>query len=253
MADYLNKYEYHAEMVMSKQQNKLTDKAITMFMLHARETSKLFYFECQEDREDAISAATLDFLKYWKGFKENNVVQFKLIRELEDGETFIFKIKNYKEFQYVARENPKKDNEFLTIIPNDRNNKNQVKTAINKTLQNLHDLVKRDHELKMDVSLHKVTGKIAFVDTVNKADHSIISSIQLKLNGKLLILDEKIYEEDKTYEFKKPPYSFNHITSLIRNAIIKFFDENNPKETRNGKKIRFSQFNTESQGAHGIE
>lgn len=241
MADYIDRNIYHDEMVKSKKQGELTPKAITLFQIHAKEVSKMFYFEFPEDREDAIMAANIDFLKYWRGFKENRVVQFKLIRNLNDGEKFLFDISNYKKFDYTARMEPKKDNEF------------RIGINTNKTIQNLSDVMKVAHGHAVEVSLHKVTKKITFMDSCNKDDHSIVSKIELRLNGGLLVKDEKIYEPIKVYNFKEPSKSFNHLTSLIRNAIIKHIDQVFPSEIRNGKKIRFSQMNTESDGVHGIE
>lgn len=68
MAVYVKNRDLLAEIIKSKEQNELTPAAIKMLMTMAREISKVFKYKYEEDREDCISYAMEDILKYWRGF-----------------------------------------------------------------------------------------------------------------------------------------------------------------------------------------
>lgn len=68
MANYIDKKELLAEMIKSKQQGKLTNRVVVMFMRMIREISRGFSYKHKEDREDCNSQAMEDILRYWKRF-----------------------------------------------------------------------------------------------------------------------------------------------------------------------------------------
>lgn len=69
--DYVDKKEFYAEIVKSKQQDELTREAVKMFSLICENKIKMFSYKYFEDREDAIQLAFLKFCLYWRGFDEN--------------------------------------------------------------------------------------------------------------------------------------------------------------------------------------
>jgi hypothetical protein len=211
-----------------------------MFSLLAREFSKNFYFEQEEDREDAIACAVKDFFMYWRNFKECNVLQLSIDRNFIEGESITFNICGMKPFTYVAKNEIQNDNDLL------------IGTTPNKTLINLKsklDLLGREI---VDVTLHQVTQKINVMDTFNKNDLLLKSFVEILLVDKsILIKKDKLYEVKKSYNFEKPPKAFNFFTSYANNGIIKYINEHHPKEIRNGKKIQFSQINKDNNGIYG--
>lgn len=71
MAIYVKNKDLLAEIIKSKEQDQLTSKAMEMLMKMAREISKVFKYKYEEDREDCISYAIEDILKYWRNFDPN--------------------------------------------------------------------------------------------------------------------------------------------------------------------------------------
>lgn len=68
MAKYVSNKELLQEIIKSKEKGELTPRAIELLMRMAREISKVFKYKYEDDREDCISYAIEDILKYWKGF-----------------------------------------------------------------------------------------------------------------------------------------------------------------------------------------
>lgn len=68
MAVYVKNKDLLAEIVKSKEKGELTPQALEMLMKMAREISKVFKYKYEEDREDCISYAVEDILKYWRNF-----------------------------------------------------------------------------------------------------------------------------------------------------------------------------------------
>lgn len=168
--DYIDKVEYHAEMVKCKKAGKLSNKIIEMFTLHATEVSRGYWFRDEEEKKDAIASAIHDFVSYWKNFKEFNVIQLKLIRNFRIGETITINVANYGEITYIAgTETDPEKNTF------------EIKDTTNHSLQILHDLVKEQMKDIIEPSLHKVTMKITFMDVKNGNDLSIKSGVILNV------------------------------------------------------------------------
>ena len=67
--NYLNNKDLYAEIVQSKDDDKLTRKAEKMLqMLAERAINKLSYVN-EEDRKDCLQFALLDLWKYWSLFR----------------------------------------------------------------------------------------------------------------------------------------------------------------------------------------
>jgi len=64
----VNNKELYAEIVLSKEQGKLTNRAVTLLMLIADGVSRKLAYVKVADKEDCASSAKLDLLKYWNGF-----------------------------------------------------------------------------------------------------------------------------------------------------------------------------------------
>lgn len=164
--DYIDKFEYHEEMVKCKKASELSNKVIAMFTIHATEVSKAYWFSDEEERKDAIASAMHDFVCYWKNFKESNVIQLKLVRNFRLGETITLDICNYGVVTYTAGT---KTNETERTF--------KIKDTTNHSLQELHDLVAKDLIGVVEPSLHKVTMKITFMDIHNANDLSVKSRV----------------------------------------------------------------------------
>lgn len=69
MPHYVKNSELLTEIKISKDQGKLTDRAVKMLVLIATESNKRLSYKDEMDREDCISTAILDLLLYWDRFK----------------------------------------------------------------------------------------------------------------------------------------------------------------------------------------
>jgi hypothetical protein len=69
MPHYVKNKDLLAEIIISKAQNKLTPTAVNMFILIATESNKNLPYKDLMDKEDCISAAIEDLLRYWDRFK----------------------------------------------------------------------------------------------------------------------------------------------------------------------------------------
>jgi hypothetical protein len=56
------------ELILSKEKDELTPKAVDMIMLMAEKLSTKFKYVYPEDREDCIAFAIMDCWKYWRGY-----------------------------------------------------------------------------------------------------------------------------------------------------------------------------------------
>jgi len=68
MARYVSNKELLQEIIKSKEENKLTPRAMELLIKMSREISRVFKYKYEEDREDCISYAIEDILKYWRNF-----------------------------------------------------------------------------------------------------------------------------------------------------------------------------------------
>jgi hypothetical protein len=79
MAIYVKNSDLLEEIIVSKEQKKLTPRAFEMLMKIANESNKKLRYKNPLDKEDCISSAIEDLLKYWDRFdpaKSNNPFAF---------------------------------------------------------------------------------------------------------------------------------------------------------------------------------
>lgn len=68
MSHYVKNSELILEIVECKKNGELSPKAIEMFWKIANEAVKKLKYKNPMDREDCISSAMEDLLRYWKGY-----------------------------------------------------------------------------------------------------------------------------------------------------------------------------------------
>jgi len=68
MAHHVKNKDLREELILSKEKDELTRKALEMFMLMAEKFSTKFKYIYSEDREDCISFAIMDCYQYWRGY-----------------------------------------------------------------------------------------------------------------------------------------------------------------------------------------
>jgi hypothetical protein len=68
MANYIDPEEFRKEILLSKERDELTPRAVEMFQIMARETSKKLKYKNEEDRKDVIAFALMDVIKYWRSY-----------------------------------------------------------------------------------------------------------------------------------------------------------------------------------------
>jgi len=67
---YVDPDELRNEIILSKKKGELTPRALEMLILMSDEIAKNFTYKYQQDREDCVSSAIEDILRYWKGYDE---------------------------------------------------------------------------------------------------------------------------------------------------------------------------------------
>jgi hypothetical protein len=243
MGDYLNKEIYHKTLVSCKKAGILNKEIMDMYILHAKEVSKAgYYFEYPEDREDAISQAVEDFLKYWRGFRENDVVRLKFKRNFIPGEEITINVAGLPKINMIANKTFQIGdtvNRSLLLI---NNHINEIGNQYSITGDGYSYL-----RPGIECTIHQVKSTITIMDNTNISPDSIDSEVIFKFKDTGLI--EKI--NGNSIKFKKPPYCFNHLTSMIRNAMVKYLNKYHPKEERDGNKMVMSRIN-KNNGAYNI-
>jgi len=68
MAKYVDNRELYREIISSKEKGALTPRAVELLWKMCKEISKVFKYKYEEDREDCVSYAMEDVIKYWKSF-----------------------------------------------------------------------------------------------------------------------------------------------------------------------------------------
>jgi DNA-directed RNA polymerase specialized sigma subunit len=68
MAHHVKNRDLREEIIICKEQDKLTDKALDMFMVMAEKFSNKLTYVYSEDKEDCISFAVMDCYQYWRGY-----------------------------------------------------------------------------------------------------------------------------------------------------------------------------------------
>ncbi len=228
MPNYIDKNEFHDELVMCKRKGELSSKAIGFFQLMANEISKTYYYNQPEDRHDAKARAVQDCYRYWRGFKESNVVQIKFDENFTEKDKVTIDIIGYKTLIFVASMNPKKPNEF------------QIRDSINRSLKSLIACINGTHNEIAEGFLDTIKKKLTIMDKFNGEDLNVKSKLQVV---------QIIGGEMKTseYEFKNPPNAFCYITSCVRNGILKVFNELYPDVHKPANRISLTSLNDHQQ------
>lgn len=272
---YLDRIEFHNELTKCKKAVKykestddngeksmvmiegvLSRTALDMFMLLARETSRDFYFDNEDDKKDAISTATHDLFRYWRNFKESNVVQFKLMRNFIPGETITVNIFGYGEFTYTAGFDQDLLGRLFKIGP-----------TINSTIKNFESIVNTIDGRFIAIFVDKIKNKITLMDKYNSDDLSVKSYVKIqseKIDVKKVNEDGSLSVIGSTYAvmldkktgntlfFQDPPNGFSYFTSIARNGCLKSINKIKPKQFRNGNMLSLSHVNSGSNGFYNI-
>lgn len=247
MAHYIDRHEFHREMVLCKKSGVISDKAIAFFNKLATEVSKDYIFNQDDDKKDGISTATTDCWKYWRNFKESNVVQIFFERNLVSGEKVRIKIANHKTYEFVAQAaNCRGKKDFL------------IGETINKTLTNLVLAINGGETIK-DIS---VDAKVAaFLDTINKKitfmDIHNCDDLSIKSEAELIpILEEPITSTKNKNKhelaFKNPPNAFNYFTSVVRRGILKALNKLYPDVHKPSNRLSISNFSQDNSRFYNI-
>jgi DNA-directed RNA polymerase specialized sigma subunit len=67
--NYLNGPDLLAEIILSKELDELTPKAVKMLLLLTEKAVTKLHYRNKMDKDDCIQSAMMDILKYWRGFK----------------------------------------------------------------------------------------------------------------------------------------------------------------------------------------
>jgi len=80
--NYLNNKDLYDQIVISKEQDKLTPEAEKMLILLAERAIRKLSYVSDEDRQDCLQFAILDLLRYWRGFNPKYKNAFAYFTEI---------------------------------------------------------------------------------------------------------------------------------------------------------------------------
>lgn len=80
--NYLNNKDFYDEIVLSLNQDKLTQNAEKMLILLAERTINRMKYVYEDDRMDCLQFAILDLLKYWRNFNPKYTNAFAYFTEI---------------------------------------------------------------------------------------------------------------------------------------------------------------------------
>jgi|TARA_B100000767_G_scaffold66379_1_gene62766 hypothetical protein len=80
--NYLNNRDLFDQMVLSKDQDKLTKDAEKMLILLAEKAINRMRYVSEDDRNDCLQFAILDLLKYWRNFNPKYPNAFAYFTEI---------------------------------------------------------------------------------------------------------------------------------------------------------------------------
>lgn len=66
--NYLNGPDLLQEIIISKEQDELTPKAVKMLQLLTEKAVTKLHYRNKMDKDDCIQTAMMDIIKYWRGF-----------------------------------------------------------------------------------------------------------------------------------------------------------------------------------------
>lgn len=247
MARYLDPDVYHAEFVSCIKAGKLSNKMIEMFTKHAYNVCRRFFIPSMDDKQDAVSSCLRDFCLYWKNFMIENCLQIKFASEFLSGDQFIISIANFEDIVCTAGHELNYDT--MTF---------KIEDTINRTIRSMMKLCQQEkYQNVIKVSNHSVNFKFSVADLYNGKDLSVFSKFIVKpvqVEGRPdLIMPDKYYHklDENVYSFIPAPKAFLFCTSVCNNSIRKSLSYTNPKEYRNGNRVRLS-LNSENNGIYTL-
>lgn len=107
---YLNNKELYVEIVVSKAQGKLTNKAKGMLEILAKKTIKKMRYYNEDDRKDCFQTGLLDLYSNWYNFndeKSNNAFAYF---------TEVFKRGLVRGFNDIYKRKGQTDNNYIKMI-----------------------------------------------------------------------------------------------------------------------------------------
>lgn len=206
--EYLSKEYLNEVMFDCKIKGRLSEEAVRCFTLLATKVSNSNDYRNAEDKKDAINFAVADFAAYWKNYKINPMVQVKFTRSIYNGEEFTLIHGNINK-TYVARLEPQEENEF------------RIHPKINKTIEELHNLLERDSDGSYFTTIHKVTRKLAIVDNTCHSNSNGILIVNKKVGSRISDDDPNPHVGLSRFTFSEAPPAFNFLTSVARNGLFK--------------------------------
>lgn len=239
MANYIEKEEYHNLMINAKRHGAYPPRLISLIYLHCNEVSKLYHFNCTQDKEDAIGLAVADILQYGiKNFKDCPLIQLKFNRNFIPGDSISITIAG-NTTQYSASFSPTTETEF------------EIGDTINKSLDSLLAVMSPLSPENLELSLHKVTMKMNIMNISHRTKTPVEMHMVVEAQDDSLLKTHPGLQRIEL-EFEPSPPSFNMVTSVIRNAYAKYFNTCHPVPTRNGNKLNFSDINSKDGGIFNI-
>lgn len=247
MARYLDPDVYHAEFVSCIKAGKLSNKMIEMFTKHAYNVCRRFFIPQKDDKDDAVASCLRDFCLYWKNFMIENCLQIKFASEFLPGDQFIISIANFEDIVCTAGHELNYDT--MTF---------KIEDTINRTIRSMMKLCQQEkYQNVIKVSNHSVNFKFSVADLYNGKDLSVFSKFivkPVKVEGRPdLIMPDKYYHklDENVYSFIPAPKAFLFCTSVCNNSIRKSLSYTNPKEYRNGNRVRLS-LNADNNGIYTL-
>ena len=80
--NYLNNKDLYDQIVVSKEQDKLTPDAEKMLVLIAERAIRKLTYVNEDDRQDCLQFAILDLLRYWRSFNPQYKNEFAYFTEI---------------------------------------------------------------------------------------------------------------------------------------------------------------------------
>lgn len=68
MANYVNRKELEAEILISLENKVLTDRAVELLLKMVKEIPRQMRYQHEEDKKDVMAEAAFDVLKYWNRY-----------------------------------------------------------------------------------------------------------------------------------------------------------------------------------------
>lgn len=234
---YIDRNRFHQVMTECKKSDRLTDEAVNFFKLLSQNVARKYYYNNSNDSEDATSKAIEDLLKYWKNFKENNLIKINILRNFVDGEQIIIRITNFHEISFTAREMPQSQNEFC------------IRDTPNRTIQDFKHIAQAHQHIK--IFHDQVKRNLTIMESVNNETDQK-SYIQINEYGGSLVNKKSLKICDGNIYLNPAPNAFSYFTSICNNAVMKFMNLIQPKWLRDGKKVSIQGINEGNNGLYSI-